>query len=369
MQGQWIGKYRGARTGLITLNLDDRSDHYGGYAHLVDDSGQFPPAFVILKSKGKSSPLTFDASIIQVHSGTHVTLTHEELKTEFPEFVFPTTATVNAIQKGQKLEIVWKTNIGTSGTGSLRGGSVDEKSKYKPIKCTWTKFKIEMDRYPARKFIYRGQEKPWKLQTSFHRAGRADVLKFQFDDIPTLHRALSSRTKHIYNLSDGDQNGAFFHLIQHHGYPTPLLDWSYSPYVAAFWAFRKISPITLDKSGVVRIFMFDHLKWHNDWEKIQTLRTHKLHLSVLDFTAIDNDRMIPQQALSCVTNIHDIENYIREREKLKSTHYLKVFDLPASQRNLVIADLSLMGITAGSMFPGIEGMCEEIRERLFNFGR
>ena len=29
-------------------------------------------------------------------------------------------------------------------------------------------------------------------------------------------------------------------------------------------------------------------------------------------------------------------------------------------------ELSFMGITAGSMFPGIEGACEELKERMFD---
>jgi hypothetical protein len=28
-------------------------------------------------------------------------------------------------------------------------------------------------------------------------------------------------------------------------------------------------------------------------------------------------------------------------------------------------ELALMGITAGSLFPGLDGACEELRERLF----
>jgi hypothetical protein len=76
--------------------------------------------------------------------------------------------------------------------------------------------------------------------------------------------------------------------------------------------------------------------------------------------------MVPQQALSSVTNVDDIETYIREREKETSKTYLQVVDLPASDRTKVMRELSLMGITAGSMFPGLDGACEELRERFFS---
>jgi hypothetical protein len=36
-----------------------------------------------------------------------------------------------------------------------------------------------------------------------------------------------------------------------------------------------------------------------------------------------------------------------------------------SERPLVMRELSVMGITAGSLFPGLDGACEELRERFF----
>jgi len=40
--------------------------------------------------------------------------------------------------------------------------------------------------------------------------------------------------------------------------------------------------------------------------------------------------------------------------------------LPVRERKLVIRGLSYMGITAGSLFPGLDGACEEFAQR--NFG-
>ena len=75
--------------------------------------------------------------------------------------------------------------------------------------------------------------------------------------------------------------------------------------------------------------------------------------------------MIPQQAASTVTNVDDIEAFITSKQ-VDATPYLRAIDLPIGERKKVVRELSYMGITAGSLFPGLDGACEELKER--NFG-
>jgi hypothetical protein len=217
----------------------------------------------------------------------------------------------------------------------------------------------------ASEYFFRGQAKSWKLKTAFHRRGRYDLSRFITEDIPKLHQRLTARTKHVFNLDIPRENGAFFNLAQHHGYPTPLLDWTLSPYVAAFFAFRNV-PKNASGDDVVRIFIFDQEKWKGNFKQLVMLNVAGLHLSISDFLAIDNERLIPQQAATTVTNIDDIESYIASREQEKACRYLSAIDIPIVGRNKVMRELSYMGITAGSMFPGLDGACEELREKLFD---
>jgi hypothetical protein len=182
------------------------------------------------------------------------------------------------------------------------------------------------------------------------------------EDIPALYRALSGRTRHVYQMAKPEENGSFLHLVQHYGYPTPLLDWTYSPYVAAFCAFRRVSA---DSGDAVRIFVFDAKSWRDDLPQIERISNASPHFSIIEFAAIDNDRITPQQALSTVANVDDVESHIRHIVKLRGKTYLSVIDLSAKQRTAVIRDLARMGISAGAMFPGLDGACEELRERMF----
>ena len=185
------------------------------------------------------------------------------------------------------------------------------------------------------------------------------------EDVPSLHRHLCSRTSHIFNLEIPNENGAFLNLVQHHGYPTPLLEWTYSPYVAAFFAFRR-EPKKIQSDDYVRIYIFDQKTWKTDWNQMLSLNIAGLHFSVMEFLAIENQRLVPQQSVTTVTNIDDIESYVKQKEIEKNCSYLTAVDIPTNERNKVMQELSFMGITAGSMFPGLEGACEELKERMFD---
>jgi hypothetical protein len=264
----------------------------------------------------------------------------------------------------------WNTPIGTSGIIELKRLMADKPSELNPTENDWTAYKNYVTGLAGRRYLFRGQNSQWRLRTSFHRTGRADLNRFLTEDIPALHKHLSARTKHVFNLQNPEENGAFFNLIQHHGYPTPLLDWTYSPYVAAFFAYRGISneeALNSDPSKKVRIHVFDQAQWKTDWRQLHMVLATAPHVSIGEYMAIENERLVPQQAASTITNVDDIESYIKTKEITNGKKYLWAIDLPVSDRKRVIHELNFMGITAGSLFPGLDGACEELKVRNFYF--
>jgi hypothetical protein len=140
-------------------------------------------------------------------------------------------------------------------------------------------------------------------------------------------------------------------------------------YVAAFFAYRGISNEEADNAPAtskVRVLVLDQRQWRSDFPQIPWLEPATQHFSILEFLAIENERMIPQQAVSTVTNVDDIEAYIPFRA-LHSTgeKYLSAIDLPLRERRHVTQELNFMGITAGSLFPGLDGACEDLKQRNF----
>jgi hypothetical protein len=185
--------------------------------------------------------------------------------------------------------------------------------------------------------------------------------------VPALQRYLSSKVTHSFDLTVAQEYGAFLNLVQHHGYPTPLLDCTYSPFVAAFFAYRGVPNETppRDPEPKIRIFIFDKRAWETEFLQRPGVTKHGLTFSVLEFMAYENARLIPQQSVSLLSSIDDIEGYIQAMEKDRASHYLQVIDLPHSERQNVMRELSLMGVTAGALFPGLDGACEDLRERFF----
>ena len=370
MKGQWIGAYNGSNAGRILLDVDDLDSKLDGTAFLIDSNSNLPAFRVLLvleKNRNKQNLTLNNTEFCVVDKFTGNPLAQLEIEQRYKGVDIPQSANLEVKWDGNSLNLEWSTEIGTFGFCSLVRNDPLRSSNLKTKAKSWKNFKEKVSQLPARKYVFRGQNVVSRLRTSFHRNGRMNLFRFINEDIPTVHRHLSGRTRHYFNLQDPNQNGAFLSLIQHHGYPTPLLDWTFSPFVSAFFAFRGITSEAALKNpkSKVRIFMFDREAWERDMGVLAHLSLPFPYFYLQEFSSINNERMIPQQGISSVTNIDDVENYIEFCEKQNGKKYLQVYDLTWKERDAVIAELSLMGITAGSLFPGLDGACEEMKERMF----
>lgn len=368
MKGQWIGPYSGSNSGFIVLNIDECRESFRGVGYLNETTNGLPRTATSIQTPDKSRKFKIQTNVLPINPTTSVVDSWENVKGHYPEGVIvPETAEVCGEWDEVSLSLSWKTSIGTEGSCKLFKSKAAEPSNIPSTQMTWSEFKNYVADLEGKRYLFRGQNRPWRLRTSFHRAGRSDLTRFLNEDIQALHKHLSARTKHVFNLDIPNENGAFFNLIQHHGYPTPLLDWTYSPYVAAFFAYRGISKSSSMNTGGgerVRVLVLDQERWKADYNQIRQLLVPGLHLSISEFLAIENERMIPQQAASTVTNIDDIETYITNHET-DERRYLWAIDIPVDERSKVVHELGYMGITSGSLFPGLDGACEELKERNF----
>ena len=192
----------------------------------------------------------------------------------------------------------------------------------------------------------------WKLQTSFHRAASGigngngngiTLLQYLDSLIPEVHYHISAIRDEIIDLRNEQEFGAFLALIQHHGFPTPLLDWTVSPYIAAYFAFREVDD-NYPASENVKIYIFDYLEWMREFEQIFNLRdTTKKYVSVIRPYAKFNPRIIPQQGSFTVSNVDDMEEYMFSRSTEVKKTFLYTVLLSVKEKPAVLKELNLWG--------------------------
>lgn len=362
MQGQWIGKNdKGTNRGLVVLDLDDCGDHYEGSAYLFDENQELHHTHAIIKTKNKSN--TQNLTKVPLYAINNTIPEHLD-SSQLDGQYLAETADITLSLSGNQLEAKWQT-VYSNGELTLSLQDMNAVSTYKSTEniSSWSDFKklIEENAHEYRNFIYRGQKEPWKLRTSFHRTNRSDLYKYQNNDLSEMNKAVYDRLGKGYDFNDPYKYASFIHLLQHYGYPTPLLDWTYSPYIAVFFAFANQTNTSKD----VRIFMLDAKRWKQDTLQINHLTLGKPHITILEPYSHGNERSLPQQSLATITNIDDIEGFISSYEKQNNETYLRVFDLPASERDVVLNDLAMMGITHATLFPGLDGLCADLKEQNF----
>ncbi len=221
--------------------------------------------------------------------------------------------------------------------------------------------------------LFRGQANAcWPLRTTLERyTTKQYSMKEYFRLMQGVQSAVESHTPSRWELEEEREPefekaapmtlpgyGFMVHLRQY-GFPSPLLDWSQSPYVAAFFAFREKR-----RPEEHNVAIFSYLEWlgGNVWDHGKPrafgqgpyVRTDPRHFSQQSqytyCVKLDGDK-----AFYC-----DHEEGLRQGGGGEGQAFWAKYTIPISERSKVLERLYTMNINAYSLFHSEESLMEKL---------
>jgi hypothetical protein len=224
--------------------------------------------------------------------------------------------------------------------------------------------------------VYRGMwDASWKLLSSLQRVNRRYV---------EIERHLLRNFQKY-----APQNSVVFNtfwnwltLAQHHGLPTRLVDWTYSPFIALHFALEKLTkqvPATdaaiwsLNLKGLQQTLpaevserfrkddasTFTYEALDDLWKTLDILNSNEKDDFLIFFEPPSfNDRIINQYALLCTTRNPRtiISDWLAERPGL----YSKTI-IPAALKWEFRDRLDQLNVTERILYPGLDGLCDWLK--------
>ena len=213
-------------------------------------------------------------------------------------------------------------------------------------------------------YIWRGQRRSdWSLSPSldrlFEKANRlpapASGLEVQSSD--HLHAfKYASRGRRGANPQTLTEN-EWWALGQHYGLATPLLDWTRSPFAAAYFAFAEDEINATEHRVIYGLDRFGVAQRNKDLDEGPSFEKGRLPIiEFVDPMLDENQRLVSQGGLFTRSPIGaPIEQWVAMAFEGSSLPYLLRIEIPDTDRLICLRTLNRMNINHLSLFPDLVG--------------
>lgn len=263
----------------------------------------------------------------------------------------------------------------------------DEAGAVREIKVrTWGAFLRRLSaiqKQPGADLLFRGHgDSRWSLQTTLERRNGVNMPVARFfrlaGKIRPVIESFTERTFEVPTYPElekllGEYDGfslalsfgrfpmySFLIYTRHHGFPSPLLDWTRSPYIAAFFAFADENPRAKGRT----IFVWSQ-------SRITSSGTDQPQLKTCGPYVTAHRRHVLQQCeyTVCATYVtKDSEWRFTPQEEalVRDGHRLWKFTLPSSERPKVLKYLDAFNLNAYSLYGSEDSLMHTLATREFD---
>ncbi len=264
---------------------------------------------------------------------------------------------------------------------------------------TWNKFEEKLgelkakhrerqnsSKQPVFDLLYRGQRKScWQLETTLDRRvkGRRKMSLEEYYktihtmtmkepieeytnkswDIPTPEAYQKWLKKQEGILKENPPDFCYMTYLRHQEFPSPLLDWTFNPYIAAFFAFKK----TDDETKYVSIYILQEWVVGDNY-----VSTWTPNFYILKENPSTNMRHLKQKSQYTIYTYQEDDELIYYTPHDKITDHkeyvpnmLLKFNIPSTERPNVSKKLDTLNINYLSLFGSEEGSDNDIAIRHF----
>jgi hypothetical protein len=218
-----------------------------------------------------------------------------------------------------------------------------------------------------RDYIWRGQRRSdWNLSSSldrvFDKLGLSGATPPEKTAAAHLERfKYATRGRRGSNVADPESldENEWWALGQHFGLATPLLDWTRSPFAAAYFAFEELA---VDATDYRVVYGLDRLAVKSRNEPIQqgpSLDEGRIRppiLDIIDPMYDENARLVSQGGLFTRAPIGvPVEQWVAQAFEASSSAVLLRIEIPNADRLVCLRALNRMNINHLSLFPDLSG--------------